>query len=97
MGYICIYFEFFPKGMLDNPAMKEVSGLNERFEQLELQLKQIFIVEREQSDIAQGWRKNGERAAALRDLSILPDLCAAHEAQLPGLAENYQRLRQEIL
>eukprot|EP00118_Oscarella_pearsei_P025611 m.308468 g.308468 ORF g.308468 m.308468 type:complete len:998 (+) comp44045_c0_seq1:170-3163(+) len=77
-----------------NPGMKEVGGLGERLSQLKEQLRRVQDVEQEQSVVAQGWKKNLERAKTVQDPTIYPDLCASHDIQLEHLANNHQKLKQ---
>ncbi|XP_046398308.1 RB1-inducible coiled-coil protein 1 isoform X2 [Ischnura elegans] len=75
------------------PDMKEIKGLEERLFGLEQLMFEAKKIVQDQSDLAQAFIQNQNRAGNLRDPSILPDLCASHMKQLLVMLRNQQQLR----
>ena len=68
---------------------KEIAGLSDRLQGLELLLHEAKGYVQEQTDLAQAFVQNQQRASGLRDASILPDLCASHRQQLLVMKSNH--------
>ncbi len=67
-----------------NSQMKEIRGLGDRLSGLEQLLLEAKRLVQEQQKLAAAFVQNQQRASGLRDVSILPDLCASHRQQLLG-------------
>lgn len=64
--------------------MKEIRGLSERLQGLELIFMEANKLTQEQQDLAQAFVQNQQRARGLQDDSIWPALCSSHREQLKG-------------
>ncbi|GJQ84975.1 hypothetical protein Trydic_g575 [Trypoxylus dichotomus] len=76
----------------NQPTMKEVRGIGDRLFGLEQLMNGAKKYVQEQSDLAQSFLQNQNRAGNLRDISVLPDLCASHRKQLLVMFNNHQQL-----
>lgn len=76
----------------EKPERKEIEGLGKRLFDLEELLRKIKKYVEHQSDMAQGFQQNQNRAAHIKDLSILPDLCATHLQQLEYIKQCHEKL-----
>ena len=77
----------------DNTRMKEVVGLEDRLSGLEQLMFGARKLVQEQSDMAQGFVQNQNRARSLSDPSVLPDLCQVHRGQMCAMLKNHQSMR----
>ncbi|XP_014479302.1 PREDICTED: RB1-inducible coiled-coil protein 1 isoform X4 [Dinoponera quadriceps] len=73
--------------------MKEIKGLGERLFALEQLMVQTKRLVHEQSELAQGFVQNRDRASNLGDASVLPDLCNSHRRQLLVMLQNHNHVR----
>ncbi|XP_040569590.1 uncharacterized protein Atg17 isoform X2 [Lepeophtheirus salmonis] len=73
-----------------NTSMKEIRGVGDRLSQLEQLLHEAKKVVQEQSDLANAFVQNQQRASNLKDSSILPNLCDSHRQQLIVMSKNYE-------
>ncbi|XP_076375282.1 autophagy-related 17 isoform X2 [Megalopta genalis] len=73
--------------------MKEIKGLGERLFALEQLMQQTKKIVQDQTELAQGFQQNQNRASNLGDASVLPDLCASHRRQLQVMMQNHNQLR----
>ena len=72
--------------------MKEIRGLGDRLSGLEQLLLEAKRLVQEQQKLAAAFVQNQQRASGLRDVSILPDLCASHRQQLLVMQKNHQQI-----
>ncbi|XP_071147392.1 RB1-inducible coiled-coil protein 1-like [Mytilus edulis] len=79
---------------VDNPSMKEVKGIEDRLYGLDQILSSGKRVVQEQGDMAQGFVQNQNRVSALKDKSILPDLCSSHKKQLLVMVNNHKKIQE---
>ena len=75
-----------------NVQMKEIRGLGDRLSGLEQLLLEAKRLVQEQQKLAAAFVQNQQRASGLRDVSILPDLCASHRQQLLVMQKNHQQI-----
>ena len=75
-----------------NQQMKEIRGLGDRLAGLEQLLIEAQKLVKEQHELAAAFVQNQQRASGLRDVSILPDLCASHRQQLLVMRKNHQHI-----
>ena len=75
-----------------NHQMKEIRGLGDRLAGLEQLLLEAKRLVQEQQELAAAFVHNQQRASGLRDVSILPDLCASHRQQLLVMRKNHQSI-----
>ena len=75
-----------------NGQMKEIRGLGDRLSGLEQLLLEAKRLVQEQQKLAAAFVQNQQRASGLRDVSILPDLCASHRQQLLVMQKNHQQI-----
>ena len=75
-----------------NQQMKEIRGLGDRLAGLEQLLIEAQKLVKEQHELAAAFVQNQQRASGLRDVSILPDLCASHRQQLLVMRKNHQQI-----
>ena len=75
-----------------NSKMKEIRGLGDRLSGLEQLLLEAKRIVQEQQKLAAAFVQNQQRASGLRDVSILPDLCASHRQQLLVMQKNHQQI-----
>ncbi|XP_049830593.1 RB1-inducible coiled-coil protein 1 isoform X3 [Schistocerca gregaria] len=73
--------------------MKEIKGLEERLFGLEQLMFEAKRIVQEQTDLAQAFLQNQNRASNLGDPSILPDLCTSHKRQMLVMLKNHHQLR----
>ncbi|XP_060518721.1 RB1-inducible coiled-coil protein 1 isoform X2 [Cylas formicarius] len=81
--------------LAEKPERKEIEGLGKRLYDLEELLRRIKKYVEHQSDMAQSFQQNQNRASHLKDLSILPDLCATHLKQLDYIKDYHKKLIDE--
>jgi len=76
----------------NNAQMREIEGLTKRLQDLNnfLEMSKKFLAG--QQDIVESFNANYERAAKLKDDSILKDLCAGHEMQLEVFKSNHDQM-----
>ena len=86
-----IYRNHYFKGA-QNVQMKEIRGLGDRLSGLEQLLLEAKRLVQEQQKLAAAFVQNQQRAIGLRDVSILPDLCASHRQQLLVMQKNHQQI-----
>ena len=75
-----------------NGQMKEIRGLGDRLSGLEQLLLEAKRLVQEQQKLAAAFVQNQQRASGLRDVSILPDLCASHRQQLLVMQKNHTQI-----
>ena len=75
-----------------NQQMKEIRGLGDRLSGLEQLLIEAQRLVQEQQELAAAFVQNQQRASGLRDVSILPDLCASHKQQLIVMQKNHKSI-----
>ena len=75
-----------------NQQMKEIRGLGDRLAGLEQLLIEAQKLVKEQQELAAAFLQNQQRASGLRDVSILPDLCASHRQQLLVMRKNHSQI-----
>ena len=76
----------------NNQQMKEIEGLAKRLDDLKGFLIQSGKFLASQNEITDSLKSNAERAASLRDESILQDLCKGHERQLEIFKSNHANM-----
>lgn len=76
----------------NNQQMKEIGGLGDRLSGLEQLMLDAKKKVAEQKDLATAFLQNQARASGLKDVSILPDLCASHKQQLLVMIRNHQHI-----
>lgn len=74
-------------------TIKKIVGLEDRLCGLEQLMFDARKTVQEQSEMAQAFQQNQNRANNLGDVSILPDLCASHRSQLVVMLKNHKKLR----
>lgn len=74
-------------------TIKKIVGLEDRLCGLEQLMFDAKKTVQEQSEMAQAFQQNQNRANNLGDVSILPDLCASHRSQLVVMLKNHKKLR----
>ncbi len=76
----------------NNSQMREIEGLTKRLQDLNnfLEMSKKFLAG--QQDIVESFNANYERAAKLKDDSVLQDLCAGHERQLEVFKSNHEQM-----
>lgn len=74
-------------------TIKTIVGLEDRLSGLEQLMFDARKTVQEQSEMAQAFQQNQNRANNLGDVSILPDLCASHRSQLVVMLKNHKKLR----
>lgn len=74
-------------------TIKKIVGLEDRLCGLEQLMFDARKTVQEQSEMAQAFQQNQNRANNLGDVSILPDLCASHRSQLVVMSKNHIKLR----
>lgn len=76
----------------NNPQMKEIEGLTKRLQDLTNFLEKSKKYLQAQAEISEGFAANQERAASLKDESILHDLCKGHQRQLELFRTNHSNM-----
>jgi hypothetical protein len=75
-----------------NPQMKEIEGLTKRLQDLNNFLDKSKKYLASQLEISDSFAANQERAASLKDESILQDLCKGHQRQLEIFKTNHSNM-----
>ncbi|CAF0759074.1 unnamed protein product [Brachionus calyciflorus] len=76
----------------NNSQLKEIEGLAKRLEDLKTFLDESNRLLLSQNEITDSLKSNFERAASLKEESVLKDLCKAHVTQLEFFKQNHFKI-----